>query len=95
MLGELRPLYDDARKAVDAAVDTEVKNGIYKDKKSYEIPGPNNGISWVRQRMEGDGIWTPDLEKKYQKMKAHMLKMGEILNTVIEGAEKAKAELGS
>ena len=95
MLGELRPLYDDARKAVDTAVDKEVKNGIYKDKKSYEIPGPNNGISWVRQKMEGDGIWTPDLEKRYQKMKTHMMKMSDILNTVIEGAEKVKSELGS
>jgi hypothetical protein len=95
MLGELRPLYDDIRKDVDKAVEKEVKDGIYKDMKSYEIPGPNNGLSWTRQRMEGDKIWTPALEKKYDKMKQHMLKMHAILKNVIEGAEKIKAQLGS
>jgi hypothetical protein len=45
--------------------------------------------------MEGDKIWTPALEKKYDKMKQHMLKMHVILKNVIEGAEKIKAQLGS
>lgn len=95
MLGELRPLYDDVRKDVDNALDKEVKDGIYKDKKSYEIPGPNNGLSYVRMRMQNDKIWTPDLEKKYQKMKAHMTKMHEILKNVVDAAQKAKDALGA
>ena len=95
MLGELRPLYDDARKATDTALDKEVKDGVYKDMKSYEIPGPNNGLSYVRMRMQNDKIWTPDLEKKYQKMKDHMTKMHAILKNVVDGAQKAKDALGA
>jgi hypothetical protein len=95
LLGELRPLYDVSRKATDTAIDKEVKDGIYKDKKSYEIPGSNNGLSYVRQRMQNDKIWTPDLEKKYQKMKAHMTKMHDILKTVVDAAQKVKNALGA
>jgi hypothetical protein len=95
MLTELQPLYDDIRKAADDAVAKEIKDGVYKDKPSYSVPGKNNGISWVRQQMQNEKVWTPALEKKYDKMKKHMLKMHDILKTVIEGAEKVKAELGS
>lgn len=93
MLSELRPLYDDSKNATMEVIEIEKESGIYKDLKPYETPGSNSGLSWLRNRMQNDKIWTPDLEKKYQKVKTHMLKMGEILNTVIDAAEKVKSNL--
>jgi hypothetical protein len=94
MLGELRPLYDTARKAADDIVDKEVKDGIFKDEKSYNIPGKSQGLSYVRQRLEDAKVWPADAEKKYMKMKDHMLKMSAILKNVIEATQKLKAEVG-
>lgn len=94
MLGELRPLFDDARKAADDIVDKETKDGIYKDEKSYNIPDKSTGLSYVRQRLQDAKVWTPDADKKYMKMKDHMLKMSEILKNVIEATQRLKQETG-
>jgi len=94
MLGELRPLYDEARKAADDIVDKEIKDGIFKDEKSYNIPSSSTTLSYVRQRLQDAKVWTPDAEKKYMAMKDEMTKMHEILTNVIEATERLKAETG-
>jgi len=94
MLGELRPLYDDAKKAANDIVAKETESGIFKDEKSYNIPGDSTGISYQRKRLQDAKVWTPDAEKKYQKMKDLMMKMHEILTNVIEATEKLKQEVG-
>jgi hypothetical protein len=94
MLGDLRPLYDDARKAADDIVEQEVADGIYKDEKSYNIPSKTTGLSYVRMRLQDAKVWTPDAEKKYMKMKDVMMKMHEILRNVIEATQQLKAEVG-
>lgn len=94
MLGELRPLYDTVRKAADDIVDKEVADGIYKDEKSYNIPGKSTGLSYVRQKLQDAKVWNPDAEKKYMKIKEHMLKMSEILKNVIEATQRLKQETG-
>jgi hypothetical protein len=45
--------------------------------------------------MQNDGVWPVALEKKYNKMKEHMIQMHSILKTVIDGANMIKAEIGS
>lgn len=94
MLGELRPLYDDAKKAAMDIVNKEMKDGIFKDEKSYNIPGENTGLSYQRQRLQDAKVWGPDAEKKYMAMKDHMLKMSEILKNVIEATQRLKQETG-
>lgn len=94
LLGELRPIYDDAKKAANDIVDKETKDGIYKDVASYGIPSNNTGLSYQRQRLEDAKVWTPDAEKKYMKMKEHMLKMNDILLNVIEATRRLKTEVG-
>ena len=94
MLGELRPLYDDAKKSAMDIVTKEIKDGIYKDVKSYGIPGESTGLSFQRQKLQDEKVWTPDAEKKYAKMKEHMIKMNNILLNVIEAAERLKKETG-
>jgi hypothetical protein len=94
LLGELRPVYDEAKKAANDIVDKEIKDGIFKDEKSYNIPGNNTGLSYQRARLQDLKVWTPDAEKKYQKMKDIMTKMSEILANVIEATQKLKQEVG-
>jgi hypothetical protein len=94
MLSELRPLYDVAKKAANDIVDKETADGVFKDEKSYNIPGPSQGLSYQRQRLQELKVWTPDAEKKYQKMREHMLKMSVILADVIEATKRLKTELG-
>lgn len=94
MLGELRPLYDDAKKAAMDIVNKEIKDGIFKDVASYNVPGENTNLSYQRMRLTDEKVWTPDAEKKYMKMKEHMLKMNDILKTVIEATQKLKKEVG-
>jgi len=94
MLGELRPLYDDAKKAAMDIVNKEIKDGIYKDVSSYNVPGENTTVSYQRQRLQDEKVWTPDAEKKYIKMKEHMLKMNDILKNVIEATQRLKKETG-
>jgi len=94
MLGELRPLYDTIDKAANDAIAKEVKDGVYKDRKSYDIPSSSHNISYRRKLMQDENIWTPDLEKKYNTMKDLMMKMHEILTNVIEATEKMKNEIG-
>jgi hypothetical protein len=94
MLGELRPLYDDAKKTANDIVNKEKENGVFKDVSNYNIPGDNTGLSYQRKRLQDEKVWTPDAEKKYQKMKDLMMKMHEILTNVIEATEKMKNEIG-
>jgi hypothetical protein len=94
MLGELRPLYDDAKKAANDIVDKETKDGIYKDAQSYSIPRDSTGLGFQRQKLQDAKVWTPDAEKKYMKMKEHMMKMNDILTNVIEATQKLKQETG-
>jgi hypothetical protein len=81
MLGELGPLYDDVDKAANKALDAAGEHGS------------NYTIAWRRQMSKDKGIWTPELEKKYMKMKEHMLKMHGILKNVIDAAQQAKTAL--
>jgi len=91
LLGDLRPIYDKAKEAVNKAIaDAE----IYKNEKPYNIPGPSTGISYQKKRMEEDGIWTPALQKEYDNMTDVMVKMSEILTNVIEATERLKSEIG-
>ena len=77
LLGELRPLYDDVSKATDKA-----------------LPGKGGyTIAWRRHLAKEAASWTPELEKKYSKMKEHMHKMHEILKTVIEATERARTAM--
>ena len=94
LLGELRPIYDVAKKAANDIVDKETKDGIYKDVKSYGIPSNNTGLAFQRQKLQDEKVWTPDAEKKYMKMKEHMLKMNDILLNVIEATRRLKTEVG-
>lgn len=94
MLGELRPLYDDAKKAADDIVSKETKDGIYKDAKSHTIPGNIMVLSFQREKLQDAKVWTPDAEKKYMKMKDHMKKMNDILKNVIEATQRLKQETG-
>ena len=94
LLGDLRPVYDTAKKAANDIVDKEIKNGIYKDVASYAIPSNNTGLSFQRQKLQDEKVWTPDAEKKYQKMKEHMIKMNNILLNVIEATQRLKKEVG-
>ncbi len=82
------------RKAANDIVAKETESGIYKDEKSYNIPGNSTGISYQRKRLQDAKVWTPDAEKKYQQMKDVMMKMHEILTNVIEATEKLKQEVG-
>ena len=84
MLGELGPLYKDVDESTNKAFE-----------KSGEKMGANYTIAYRRQMAKDKGIWTPDLEKKYQKMKDHMLKMHEILKTVIEATQRARTTLNA
>ncbi len=84
MLGELGPLYKDVDESTNKAFE-----------KSGEKMGANYTIAYRRQMAKDKGIWTPDLEKKYQKMKDHMLKMHEILKTVIEATQRARTALNA
>jgi len=94
LLGELRPVYDAAKKAATDIVDKEIKDGIFKDVASYAIPGANTGLSFQRMKLQDEKVWTPDAEKKYQKMKDIMAKMATILGTVIEATQRLKKEVG-
>jgi hypothetical protein len=94
LLGELRPIYDDAKKAANDIVDKETENGLFKDAASYSIPGNSTGLAFQRQRLKDLKVWSSDAEKKYMKMKDHMLKMNSILLNVIEAANKLKQETG-
>jgi hypothetical protein len=94
LLGELRPVYDAAKKAATDIVDKEIKDGIFKDVASYAIPGANTGLSFQRMKLQDENVWTPDAEKKYTKMKEHMLKMNDILLNVIEATQRLKKEVG-
>ena len=94
LLGELRPVYDAAKKAADDIVDKETKDGVFKDEKSYNIPGRNTTLSYQRLRLQDLKVWTPDAEKKYQKMKDITTKMSAILANVIEATKKLKSEIG-
>lgn len=94
LLGDLRPVYDTAKKAANDIVDKEIKDGIYKDVASYSVPGENTGLSFQRQKLQDEKVWTPDAEKKYQKMKDIMAKMSTILGTVIEATQRLKQETG-
>ena len=94
LLGELRPVYDTAKKAANDIVDKEIKDGIYKDVASYAIPSNNTGLAFQRQKLQDEKVWTPDAEKKYTKMKEHMLKMNDILLNVIEATRRLKTEVG-
>ena len=81
MLGELGPLYKDVDESTDKAL----------EKAGEKLGGYT--IAYRRQMAKDKGIWTADLEKKYQKMKDHMLKMHEILKTVIEATQRARTSL--
>ncbi len=94
LLGQLKPLYDVAKKAANDIVNKEVESGIYKDEKSYNIPNDSYNLSYQRKTLQDAKVWTPDAEKKYKKMKEHMLKMSEILANVIEATKRMKTELG-
>jgi hypothetical protein len=94
MLGELQPMYDDARKEADSTIEQAVKNGVFADESSYNIPSKGHNLSYVRQRLQDVKAWTPTAEKKYMKMKEHMLKMSAILKNVIEATQKLKQETG-
>lgn len=95
LLAKLRPLYDDIDKAANEVLAKEVKDGVYVDKKSYEMPNSGHTISHRRKLMQQDNVWTPDLEKKYTAMKDHMMDMAKILDTVIEATQKLKDETGA
>lgn len=94
MLADLKPLYDDAKKAANDIVDKEIATGVYKDVKSWNIPGTSRALPYQRSELQHKNVWTPDAEKKYQKMENHMLKMGEILSNVIEATQRLKKETG-
>lgn len=94
LLGDLRPVYDAAKKAANDIVDKETKNGLFKDAPSYAIPGPNTGLAFQRMKLQNENVWTADAEKKYQKMKDIMAKMATILDTVIEATQRLKTEVG-
>jgi hypothetical protein len=94
LLGELRPVYDTAKKAANDIVTKETKDGIYKDVSAYNIPSNNTGLGYQRQRLEDAKVWTADAEKKYQKMKDIMTKMSTILGNVIEATQRLKTEVG-
>lgn len=94
LLGELRPVYDTAKKAANDIVDKEIKDGIYKDVSAYNIPSNSTGLAFQRQKLQDEKVWTPDAEKKYQKMKDIMAKMSTILGTVIEATQRLKKEVG-
>jgi hypothetical protein len=91
LLTELGPVYNKAKDAVNKAV---AGSDFYKDKSSWDIPGPNLEISAQKRKMEGDGQWTPALEKEFEKMADIMKKMSDILSNVIEATQKLKQEVG-
>jgi hypothetical protein len=93
MLAKLRPLYDDIDKATNEVIAKEAKDGVYKDKKSYEMPNAGHTIGYRYKQMKQDGVWTPELDKKYNAMKDHMMVMAKILDSVIEATQKLKEEI--
>jgi hypothetical protein len=94
LLGQLKPLYDAAKKAANDIVNKETKDGVFKDERAYNIPGDNTTIAYQRRRLQELKVWTPDAEKKYEKMIDLMRKMSEILANVIEATKRMKTELG-
>jgi hypothetical protein len=94
MLGELRPLYDDAKKAANEIVDKERTDGVYKDTASFNIPGNSNTLAYQRLQLQTANVWSPAAEKKYMKMKDHMMKMSAILSNVITATQELKKETG-
>jgi hypothetical protein len=82
LLGELGPLYKDVDESTNKAFAA-----------AGEYNSGNTTIAWRRQHAKDKGFWTGDLEKKYQKMKDHMLRMHEILKNVVEATQRAKAAL--
>lgn len=95
LLSELRPVYNDAKKAANDIIAKETKSGVFKDKKTFEIPGENKTLSYQREKLQELGIWPADAEKKYMKMKDMMIKMSDIISTVIEATVKLKREINS
>jgi hypothetical protein len=82
LLGELGPLYKDVSDSTNKAFDAAGEN-----------IGSSYTIAYRRELAKGKGIWTPELEKKYMKMKNHMLRMHNILKKVIEATQRARVAI--
>jgi hypothetical protein len=82
LLGELGPLYKDVSDSTNKAFDA-----------AGDKIGTSYTIAYRRELAKGKGIWTPELEKKYMKMKSHMLRMHEILKKVIEATQRARVAI--
>lgn len=90
LVRELSPLYKDAKKEAIQIIEEQTRNGIYKGKESYEIPGDNNGIYYLRETLKENKVWTAVAESKFQKMQGIMDKMNNVLTKIIAKKEKTK-----
>ena len=91
LIDQMKKQAEDLQEASDKVVKT---SDVYKGKSSYEIPTKNNGITWKKQKMESDKVWTPELEKMYVALTQTISKIGVIIDNVIEATKELKKEIG-
>jgi len=93
LMGVLKGEYDSIDNAVNAKLASS--EDLFKDMSSWDRPKASHTLSWRKSEMERLKIWDSNLDKTYDKMTATMVKMSEIVQTVIDATNKLKQEIGN